>query len=75
MKKEKKLTQNDVLKYEIAAELGLLEKVDEVGWRGLSARESGKIGGILAKRRRDFAKAGYDIDEMAIDEFRFEDSD
>ena len=32
------------LKYEAAAELGLLEKLIQVGWSGLSARETGLIG-------------------------------
>jgi small acid-soluble spore protein F (minor alpha/beta-type SASP) len=38
------------LKYEIAEELGLLEKVEAVGWKGLTSRESGRIGGILGNR-------------------------
>ena len=40
------------MKYEIAEELGLLDKVEQVGWRGLSSRESGKIGGIMGYRRK-----------------------
>jgi len=32
------------LKYEAAEELGLLEKLVQVGWSGLSARETGLIG-------------------------------
>jgi len=51
--KKKKLTQSDVLKYEIATELGLMDKVNETGWKSLTARESGKIGGILAKRKKE----------------------
>ena len=51
-KKEKILTENDVMKYEIAAELGLMDKVKSTGWKSLTARESGKIGGIIAKRKR-----------------------
>lgn len=35
-------------KYQAAREAGLLDRVLEVGWAGLSAKESGKIGGILA---------------------------
>jgi len=35
-------------KYEAAAKAGLLERVLEVGWAGLSAKESGKIGGMMA---------------------------
>ena len=47
-----RLTENDALKYEIAEELGLLNKVKEFGWKGLTARESGKIGGIMTKRKK-----------------------
>ena len=35
-------------KYRAAEAAGLLERVLEVGWAGLSAKESGRIGGILA---------------------------
>ena len=40
------------MKMEIAEELGLLEKVEQVGWKGLTSRESGRIGGIMGKRKR-----------------------
>ncbi|ATW23685.1 small, acid-soluble spore protein, alpha/beta type [Candidatus Formimonas warabiya] len=40
------------LKLEIAEELGLLDKVRTSGWAGLSAAETGKIGGLLTKRMR-----------------------
>jgi hypothetical protein len=43
---------NDILKYEIAEELGLMDKVRAGGWKNLNARESGRIGGILAGRRK-----------------------
>lgn len=46
---------NDILKYEIAEELGLLDKVREGGWKSLSAKESGRIGGIMARRRKKMA--------------------
>nr|WP_294680485.1 small, acid-soluble spore protein, alpha/beta type [uncultured Anaerotignum sp.] len=39
------------MKYEIAEELGLLEKLEQVGWKGLTARESGRIGGIMGTRK------------------------
>lgn len=48
---------NDTVKYEIADELGLLDKVAEGGWKQLSAREAGRIGGVLGARRRA-AKTG-----------------
>ena len=38
------------LKYEIAEELGLLDKVNKAGWKSLTAKESGKIGGLISKR-------------------------
>lgn len=51
--KKKTLTADDLMKYEIAEELGLLDKVKNDGWKSLTSRESGKIGGILAKRKRE----------------------
>ncbi|MCL2855837.1 MAG: alpha/beta-type small acid-soluble spore protein [Defluviitaleaceae bacterium] len=46
------MKKSDRLKYEIAQELGLLDKIEEGGWKTLTARESGKIGGLMAKRRK-----------------------
>jgi len=57
-KKPKKLTPNDIMKYEIAEELGLMDKVNATGWKSLTARESGRIGGILAKRNKQKKKDG-----------------
>ncbi len=42
----------DKLKYEIAEELGLIDKVMANGWKSLSAKETGRIGGIMTKRRK-----------------------
>lgn len=47
------LTLRERRKYEIARELGLLERVREVGWAGLSAKETGRIGGLVGGRRHD----------------------
>ena len=44
--------KDDGLKYEIANELGLSEKVVKLGWKGLSAKETGRIGGMMTKRRK-----------------------
>ena len=53
MKKEvKKETENDALKTEIAEELGLTDKVEKTGWKSLTARESGRIGGIMSGMKR-----------------------
>ncbi len=52
-KKPKELTPLDLLKLEIAAELGLAEKVASEGWGMLTAAESGRLGGILGKRLRE----------------------
>ena len=46
------LTEQEKLKYEIAEELGLLDRVLENGWKTLSAKETGRIGGLITKRRR-----------------------
>lgn len=47
------LDEAEKLKYEIAEELGLLDKVMEDGWKSLSSKETGRIGGLVAKRRRN----------------------
>ncbi len=52
-KKEKPKTPEDILKFEIAQELGLDEKVREKGWKSLTSKESGKIGGIMSARLKN----------------------
>ncbi|MFR8547965.1 MAG: small, acid-soluble spore protein, alpha/beta type [Lachnospiraceae bacterium] len=47
------LSPDDQMKYEIAEELGLLEKVRESGWKSLSAKETGRIGGLMTKKKRE----------------------
>lgn len=47
-----KLEPHDRMKYEIAEELGLLEKVREGGWKALSSKETGRIGGLISRRKR-----------------------
>lgn len=42
----------DRMKYEIAEELGLLDKVLSEGWRSLTSKETGRIGGLMTKKRR-----------------------
>ena len=62
--KNKKITRDDIekmeaaerLKYEIADEMGILDRVLEEGWRSLSTKETGKIGGMLSKAAKE-AKA------------------
>lgn len=44
------------IKYEIAEELGLLDKVMMNGWKSLTAKETGRIGGLITKRKRIHAK-------------------
>lgn len=57
MKKKKpivleELSAEELVKYEIAKELGLFDRVMKDGWGSLSAKETGRIGGILARRRK-----------------------
>ena len=57
-KKKEKIDLNNLapeeeLKYEIAKELGLLDKVMEQGWKALTAKETGRIGGLMTRRRRE----------------------
>ena len=56
-KKEKKidlknLTPDEKMKFEIAAELGVFERVMTDGWGGLTAREPGRIGGLMTSRKK-----------------------
>ncbi len=46
------IKEEEKLKYEIAEELGLLDRVLSDGWSSLSARETGRIGGMLRQRNQ-----------------------
>ena len=52
----KNLTPKDKMKYESAEELGLLDRVKKDGWKSLSAKETGRIGGIMTRRMREAEK-------------------
>lgn len=64
--KEKRITREDIrkmdqtekMKYEIAEEMGLLDQILTSGWRSLSAKETGKIGGILTARKKVGMRTG-----------------
>lgn len=45
-------TPQEKMKWEIAKELGIYDKVLAGGWKSLSAKESGRIGGILSSRKK-----------------------
>ena len=60
MTKKKQLKPEDILKYGIADELGLLVKVKEQGWKSLTSKENGKIGGLITKRKREEEKRNKD---------------
>ena len=38
-------------KYEVAKELGIYDKVLEKGWGSLTAEETGRVGGMLQKKK------------------------
>ena len=38
------LDEEEKMKYEVAEELGLLDKVLEYGWKSLTSKETGRIG-------------------------------
>ena len=46
------MTPDEQLKIEIAQELGLDEKVLQKGWKSLTSKESGRIGGMITGRKR-----------------------
>lgn len=45
-------------KYEAACRLGLTEKLLRVGWGGLTAEETGRIGGLIGGVARRKRRAG-----------------
>lgn len=60
-KKNEKIDLNNLkpeeeIKYEIAGELGYLDKVLSGGWKSLTAKESGRIGGLMTKRKKEMIK-------------------
>jgi hypothetical protein len=68
-KKEKEIDLNNLkpeetLKYEIAAELGYLDKVMASGWKSLTAKESGRIGGIMARKKKEAVKQKNQINDQ-----------
>ena len=46
------LEPEEKMKYEIAEELGLLDRVLTDGWKSLSAKETGRIGGMMTRRKK-----------------------
>ena len=50
---KKREEEKEKLKYERAEELGLLDKVKESGWKSLSSKETGRIGGMMTKRLKN----------------------
>lgn len=59
----RKMKPEEVLKFEIATELGLSDKVINGGWRSLTAKESGRIGGLITKRKREMKKEAMEKEE------------
>ncbi|MDW5298793.1 MAG: small, acid-soluble spore protein, alpha/beta type [Sedimentibacter sp.] len=55
-KKKKAPTPEDLMKMEIAEELGLMDKVEELGWGGLTAKETGRIGGLMTAKKKQRKK-------------------
>lgn len=52
-KKNKVFTKNDLLKMEIAREMGIWEQVEQEGWESLSNATCGKVGGMMSKRLKE----------------------
>lgn len=55
------LAPEDKLKYEIADELGLLDRVMQDGWKSLTSKETGRIGGLITKKKRQDQKNDKNI--------------
>ena len=55
------LTTDEKVKYEIAEELGLLDRVMKDGWKSLTSKETGRIGGLITKKKRQNDKNDKNI--------------
>ena len=55
------LTPDEKVKYEIAGELGLLDLVMKDGWKSLTSKETGRIGGLITKKKRQNDKNDKNI--------------
>lgn len=55
----KTLEPDEKMKYEVAEELGLLDRVLSEGWKSLTSKETGRIGGMVTKRKKQM-KQGDD---------------
>lgn len=47
------LGESESMKYEIAKELGILDQVIEGGWKSLSAKDTGRIGGLMTGKQKN----------------------
>ena len=52
----------EMLKFEIATELGLADKVIAGGWRSLTTKESGRIGGLMTKKKKEKKKESHGME-------------
>ncbi len=46
-------------KYAVAKELGIYDKVLEKGWGSLTAEETGRVGGVLRKRKNSGERVSF----------------
>lgn len=58
------LTPLEKLKLELAEEIGVYDKVLEGGWRVLTAKESGRIGGLMTKRKKIIERQQKEADQI-----------
>ena len=56
------MTPEELLKYEIADEIGLGDKILKGGWKSLTSKESGRIGGLMTKRKRELKREALEND-------------
>ena len=51
-KRSPEQARKEILKYEVAQEIGLAEEIKRKGWDNLTSRELGKIGGHMSQRKK-----------------------
>ena len=74
-RKKKKIDLDQIkpeekMKYEIASELGYLDKVMATGWESLTAKESGRIGGMITRRKRLMSETANNVEQEGQEEVK-----
>ena len=70
MEKKKKITPEYIMKCEVAKEIGLWDKIEKLGWKSLTSRESGRGENIRFKNRKEKNTLGKILSDCSFFVYR-----